>query len=99
MAGDSQDHLPGVAAARQGRAEPSSGAAGATGGAAPDTGGPRVVLTPDALDQTLAHLKRHDVLHRVQRIGADGSIVLVHEEREDKVEQAKRRARNGFQEG
>ncbi len=56
-------------------------------------------LTPDELSQTLAHLSKADVLHRVKRIGADGSIELVHEEREDKVEKTMRKARNGFAEG
>lgn len=53
-------------------------------------------LTPEALGATLAHLKQYDVLHRVQKIGADGSIEMVYEEREDKVAAAKRRVRNGY---
>lgn len=52
------------------------------------------VLTPDALHQTLRHLKNADVLHRVKRIGADGTIELVPEDREDKVTVAKRRMRH-----
>lgn len=56
----------------------------------------RVKLTPDELSQTLAHLSKADVLHRVKRIGADGSIELLPEDREGKVEKTLRKARNGF---